>query len=770
MVSPITRKGSRVKRTKPSKSSNASPSPGPWLARRLVDHRVSIVFLWLAAIVTFVPLANGLENSLAKTALGANGNSVRVTEILREKFGSPFAETALLVADGIPDPRTTAGDRVLRTIDKAVSQVSGVSETLSFLDGQDAFLIGDHGQGVLLIAGLDTKHDTADAIVLRLRQTTAALSAKLGHEAPSIRLNWTGETALNRDIRDVGRDDATTAELRTLPLTLAALIIVFGSVAAGLLPLATGMLAVPIALGGATLLTNLWPMSSLVVNVVTMIGLALSVDYSLLIVDRFREARAAGLSSGEASIASTIHAGGTVLMSGLTVAIGFAGLLAVPVTELRSIAIGGLLATMSAVLLATTLLPGLLYWFGGGLELGRIWPRRTSRNPGRFWPYWAQLVTTKPLVVLVLASLPVFFLALQANRLELGLPRGEWLPSTAESTRAAKSLQNMGRSEMVDTIRFVLVNPPTTKINDPDGWRALEKLTAALANDPRIERVTSLAGTAAGNRWGPDTIDHVPKSILRTLAAEDMSAALIEAVPSRSLQSYEVSRIVRELRAVDSEALTGLPGAKVLIGGQPAFQTEYEDAVTGSFAMVVALVLLGTLATLIVAFRSVMVPIKAVALNLLSVAAGFGAVVLVFQDGYGAGVLGLAEPTGAVFPVIPALVFCAVFGISMDYEVFLVARVAECRRFIPEERAAVAEGLKRTGRLITGAAAIMIAVFSAFMSGDFLVMKMLGFALAVTVLIDATVVRMAIGPALLTLAGRWNWWPGESAAAASLPN
>jgi RND superfamily putative drug exporter len=168
---------------------------------------------------------------------------------------------------------------------------------------------------------------------------------------------------------------------------------------------------------------------------------------------------------------------------------------------------------------------------------------------------------------------------------------------------------------------------------------------------------------------------------------------------------------------------------------------------------------------LIVCFRSVLIPLKAVALNLLSVAAGFGAVVLVFQDGFAAGLLGLDEPLGAIFPVIPALVFCAVFGLSMDYELFLVTRVAELRRAGLSERESVAQALAGTGRVITGAAAVMIFVFAAFALGDFLLIRILGFALAATVLVDATLVRLAIGPALLVLAGRWNWWPGVRAPA-----
>jgi RND superfamily putative drug exporter len=211
--------------------------------------------------------------------------------------------------------------------------------------------------------------------------------------------------------------------------------------------------------------------------------------------------------------------------------------------------------------------------------------------------------------------------------------------------------------------------------------------------------------------------------------------------------------------------VTGVPGARLRVGGLPAFNADYEDAVAGRFGWIGGLIVLGTLVALAVGFRSVLVPLKAIALNLLSVAGSFGALVLVFQDGYGVRWLGLPGPIDGVFPLVPVLVFCTVFGLSLDYEVFLVSRVAEGRRQGLTEEAALAEGLARTAGLITSAAAVMVAVFAAFTFGGFVLMKMLGFALAVAVLLDATVIRMAVGPALLRLAGRWNWWPGDRGTA-----
>jgi RND superfamily putative drug exporter len=318
----------------------------------------------------------------------------------------------------------------------------------------------------------------------------------------------------------------------------------------------------------------------------------------------------------------------------------------------------------------------------------------------------------------------------------------------------------MERSGIVQTVRLVLELPEETSALSREGWEAARRLEETLARDPRVARVQSLR-TLAGDR--ADDLAFVslfPAEAKRTFLSAEGEASLVEVVPAECLEPPDVVRLVRELRAADAGALSGLPGARLRVGGLPAFNADYEDAVSGRGRHAGALVLLATLLSLFVAFRSVVVPLKAVALNLLAVAGALGAMVLVFQDGHGARFLGLEGPLDGVFPIVPVLAFCTVFGLSMDYEVFLLARVREARRAGLDEEAALVEGLTRTAGLITSAAAIMIAVFAAFMLGSFVLVKMLGFALAVAVFLDATVIRLAIGPALLSLAGRWNWWPG----------
>ncbi|HMG18455.1 MAG TPA: MMPL family transporter, partial [Gemmatimonadales bacterium] len=374
-------------------------------------------------------------------------------------------------------------------------------------------------------------------------------------------------------------------------------------------------------------------------------------------------------------------------------------------------------------------------------------------------------IVTRPLRVLVVAAVPIVLLAWQGLRLRTGLPRGggtEWLPSGLEATTGLHDLEAMGRRGVVQTMHVLMLLPAGADVLTPVGWTAVRRMRELLSADARIASVHSFNSFATDRPLSRLTLFMTPRTAWRPFLSEDRRAVLLHAVPIESVDEIALAALVRRLRALDADQFTGIPGARIVVGGLPAARTDYVDAVSGQFGTVAMLVLLGTCVALFVGLRSLLVPLKAIALNLLAVGCGFGAVVLVFQDGWGLGLFGLQEPLETVFPILPTIVFCTVFGLSMDYEVFLVSRVAEARRHGMDDRAAIVAGLATTGPVITSAAAIMVTVFGAFMMGKFLLIQMLGLALAVAVFIDATLIRSAVGPALLTLAGRWNWWPGRT--------
>lgn len=729
-------------------------------ASLVVHHRGLVVACWAGALALLVPHAVGVERLLETAARVEKSESALVEAELVSRFGAPYANYALLVLRGAPPPSAPNGRELIDRVASAVAAVPGVVAVRGHQDTRDTLFVGRAAAGTFVVVGLDARAERPDAIVPRLRAATTALAGQLAAQFPTLELRWTGETVLNADLRQASAASARAAERRALPLTLVLLVAAFGTLVAAGVPVLSGALVIGLALGVAGLLSARWPLSILLQSFVSMIGLGLGIDYALLSVTRFREALAATGRPTEAAAITVRSAGHTILLSGLAVAVGFMPLLAMPLSELRSVAVGGLLATGFAMLVAVSLLPALLACLGHRIERGRLWLPRAST--GDRWRAWGRWVTAHPVAVLVVAGVPLGLLAWPATRMRTGLPRGDnWLPAHLESVVALRDLEEMGRGAVLQTVRVVLELPDRTNALSPAGWSSARRLHAWLLRDPRIAGVLSFSAFDRERPMSRLALFILPAAVRRSYLADDHRAVLLDAVPREGTDSRELIRLVRELRAVDPATVTGLSGASLRIGGLPALRADYDDAIGHRFRVVVALVLGGTLVALFVGFRSVLIPLKAVLLNLISVAAGFGAVVLVFQDGHGAGLVGLAAPLDAVFTIVPTLVFCTVFGLSMDYEVFLVARVAEARRGGLGEHAAIAEGLARTGPVITSAAAVMVAVFAAFTLGDFLVMQILGLALAVSVAVDATVVRVAIGPALLALAGRWNWWPGR---------
>lgn len=746
------------------------------LAGAIVRRRGIVALVWSVACLTLLPTARRIESRLRVAARVDGSESAAVDEQLAQRFHSPFAHSVVLVASGIPSPLEPRGAETLRGLVDSLRAVPGVTRVFSYLDGREPLFVGsgEHGSdGTFLLIGLEEQR-APDLLLDSLRRATTRIANAMRRDYPSVALRWTGEVALNTDLRRVSADGARRAESRALPLTFALLLVAFGAVAAALLPVAGALLSIGVTLGIAAFVAVHWSLSILLQNVVSMIGLGLGIDYSLLIVQRFRytaigrqgiaDAEQEATHWSEVAREALRTAGPTILLSGTAVAIGFSALAVVPVNELRSVAVGGLIVTVVSMLVATTLLPGVLAALGRRVDLGRL--PLVRRRGDIDWSRWAAFVTRHPGRVLLVAGLPVALLAWQARRLDTIQPRSDWLPKQVESAIALHTLETMGRSAVVQTVRLTLELPPGTSAVDDSGWTATARLARQLVADSAVDRVRSLPGLLAplaGTLPRDLLLAELPDGVRRTFVSRDGRLALLEVIPREGTSPAGLAALVRRIRAAEPPLVTRTGRAWIRVGGLPALNIDYEEAVAGRrrFTQVVGLVVVATFVVLAVGFRSVLVPLKAIVLNLAAVTGAFGAVTLVFQDGHGASLLGLSGPLGGIFPAIPVLVFCVVFGLSMDYEVFLVARVREARLAGRGERGAIADGLAHTGRLITSAAAIMIVVFGAFMAGDFLLMKMLGFALAVSVLLDATVMRLAVSPALLALAGRWNWWPGD---------
>jgi len=724
----------------------------------------------LVAVLALLPFSFHAERHL-ETATRIEGSEAgRVPQELATRFRSPFVDRVVLVIQGLPPADSEEGEQALATIEERLKNEPGVSGVVSRLDFRDPIFLGKGG-GTFILVGLTSTEGPVESLVPKLHELANSLQNQLRGRYPKVKLELTGETPLNFDIRKASADDVQHAESLVIPGTLALLLVAFGSLVAALIPVAIGQLAIASALAIAGFLALRWHLSILVQNLSTMLGLGLGIDYALLMVSRFREAIAAQPDGLRASVIAARQAGRTLLISAATVAIGFLALLTVPISEVRSIGLAGVLVAGMSVLLANTLVPALLAVLGQRINAGRVpliasWDQHRAARTANRWRRWGEVIVAHPWLAIFLAGAPLLVLASQAARLDTNVPRGDWLPSQAESVRALHTLEHMDQVGIVYSLRVILELPTDSIAQTDAGWNALDRFSKRLASDPRSGRVISLTTIAESDRSG---LSNLSRETHRTFLSRDGRAALIEILPATSVSLNDQVNWVRELRKTGAAALTGVPGATLRIGGIPALTADYQTIVLDRFASVMALVVGGTLMALLGGFRSLFAAVKAIVLNLLSVAASFGALVLVFQDGHGSRMLGVPEGTVSIFPIVPIVAFAIVFGLSMDYEVFLVARVLEARRSGLSELEAIPEGIARTAGLITSAAAIMIVVFAAFTFGNFLVVKMIGFTLAVAVFIDATLVRIVIGPALLRVAGDWNWWPGGLAAARGAP-
>jgi RND superfamily putative drug exporter len=721
---------------------------------------------WVSGLVLFatlalLPYSFHAERRLETATRVEGSQDALVRQELSTGFRSPFVDQVVVVLQGLPPVNTDAGSKALETVVDGLKDAPGVSGVLSYLDARDAIFVGQGG-GTFVLLGLSNTQGPVESLVPVLRRLDSSLQQQLRREYPQATLQLTGEIPLNFDIRKASADDVNHGESLVIPATLVLLLIAFGSIVAAAIPLAVGQLAIATTLAITGFLAQRWHLSILVQNLATMLGLGLGIDYALLMISRFREAIAAGCDGPAASLIAARHAGRTLLISASTVAIGFLALLTVPISEIRSIGVAGCLVAGMCVLLTNTLVPSVLSLLGRRIDLGCL-PFRPrldtshAASAGKRWRRWGSRIVAHPWWALLLAGAPLLLLAWQVRLLDTSLPRGDWLPPSAESVQALHALEQMDRGGVVESLR-VLVTLPGESVGGSDaGWNAVARLTNRLAQDPRAERVVSITSIAQGSRAN---LSELPRETHRTFLSSDGHAALVEVLPAGSVTLRQQVTWVREIRRIGAAALTGDNSAMLMVGGIPALNADYETIIRQRFPSVMALVIGGTLLALLCGFRSIIVAVKAIALNLVSVAASFGALVIVFQNGYGSRWLGVPQGTGSIFPLVPIVAFAIVFGLSMDYEVFLVARVLEARRSGLSEIDAIPEGLARTAGLITSAAAIMIVVFAAFTFGSFLVVKMIGFTLAVAVLIDATLVRMVIGPALLRIAGDWNWWPG----------
>jgi putative drug exporter of the RND superfamily len=603
------------------------------------------------------------------------------------------------------------------------------------------------------LIGRDGTH--ALALVSTTAATKQYASVRALVHSDTLDIFATGDTAINHDFDRTLQADLQRAELVSLPLTLLLLLLVFGTFVAALLPLGVGVLAVMGGLGGVFLLAHLTNVSQYALNIVTLIGLGVAIDYSLFIVNRFREELERGATTEEALARTLATTGRAIAFSGLTVAVGLSGLLFYRGTFLSSMGMAGAIVVAFAVLYGLTFLPALLALLGPRVNRGRL-PFIRPATHSRLWHRIATGVMRRPVIVLVPTL--ILILAIGAPFLRLRLANGDitLLPAHIESRQGYDLLRTQFPREDQSQLDVVVQYPGGSPLA-PERVGALYDLSQRLGAIPGVLRVDSIVNLdpsldkAAYQRLyapGGNPPAAAQDAITRTIGPQIVTLTLSSALPASSDAARAIVRQVRTQRTVAD--------GQLLVSGATATDIDTIAQIRADTPAALLFVMVATYLVLFLLLGSVVLPLKAVLMNLLSITASFGALVWVFQEGHLSGLLHFTP--APLDPSVPVLLFCIVFGLSMDYEVLLLSRIQEEYRRTGENTHAVAAGLERSGRLITGAAAIMVGVFAAFGLADVVIIKSIGLGMALAVALDATIVRALIVPATMRLLGDRNWW------------
>ena len=567
----------------------------------------------------------------------------------------------------------------------------------------------------------------------------------------------TGGVPINDSFNKTLNSDLQRAEYVALPVTLLMLLLIFASVIAALLPLSVGLLTIVGGVAGTLLLARVTDVSQYALNVVTLIGLAVAIDYSLFIVNRFRDELAAGASREDAIAITMSTAGRAITFSGITVAIGLSAMLFFQGTFLASMGAAGAIVVGIAVAYGLTFLPALLSVLGPRVDRWRIpyLGRRKPEGTGA-WHAMAVWVMSRPWVVLVPALVLLVFAGSPFLQLRLAQSDVDALPPSNTARQGYDTLIRDFPGQDQTTIQAVVYYPDSIALTSSHVGDIYD-LSHRLASLPNVLRVTSIVDADSNltkadyQRLYSGSPDQLPAALQQAvLTSTGKHLVMLNIVTNAQYTSDAARSLVRAIRADQ------VPGGQVLATGETAFDLDIVNFILERTPTAVGAVLLVTYIVLFLLTGSVVLPLKAVITNLFSISASFGALVFVFQQGHFADLLGFTPQS--IDPSIPVILFSIVFGMSMDYEVLLISRIQEEYKRTGDNQRGVALGLEKSGRLITGAAAIMVAVFLAFGSADVMIIKSIGVGLAIAIAIDATVVRILIVPAIMRILGPANWW------------
>jgi len=728
----------------------------------------------VALIAVVVAVASTTLASQASSALSSGGwldadsESAAVSARLDTEFGAGKSSVIALFRAATPgaDATSPAFQGAIAASIAGLAAVPEVTGVIGYAETGDPRFISTAGDAAYIVVQLDVTDEESVEVVDAIR---AGIVPPAGYG-----YQLTGYGPITKDSAEQSERDLQKAELVSLPVVALVLVLVFASLIAAGMPLLVAGLAIPSSLALVYLVAQQIEMSIFVLNIATMLGLALAIDYSLFIVSRFREELRRGRSVGDAVERSVATAGKAVVFSGIAVAIGLSGLLLFEAPAIRSIGLAGALVVFCSVVFALTFLPAVLgmlghrvnAWSLAGLR-HRIRPLADGVEPARTarWERVAHAVMRRPVAFLVPTLAVLLIAGSPFLRLEQGVPGAEIYPPGVESRDAYVALQTeFSPGETTPIIVLADVQGSPTSLENiraldayaaqVDGLEGIDRVESPFAiRDPATgalltpEQVAALYALPAGQR--PAGIEALLAQYVRG------STVRLDAISPLPPSRPEATSLIPEIRAIEPAA-----GITTDVGGSAAIGHDFLVSQAERAPYAVGLTLFASGAILFLLFGSVVLPLKAVLMTLLSITASFGAMVWIFQEGHLSNLLNF-EPLGYTIAGNPIIMFSVIFGLSMDYEVLLLSRIQEAYRRTGDNTASVAEGLAKTAGVITGAALIMVSVFAAFALAEVITIKSIGVGMAIAVLVDATIIRVLLVPATMRLMGKWNWWaPG----------
>jgi len=690
------------------------------LTRWVLAHKKIVVAAWLVLTVAGMAAAGPASNALKPEFSVPDKEGWETNVAIQQRYrGTGGDSSPLLPVVKLPAGRSVQSPAVRRDLEKVDTRLRAAlpqSRVASYASTGDSAFVSRDGRTTFALVYPPPGKDSAFGENPEAEK--AARAALRGATVAGAPVHLTGFDALSADSGGGGQGPGVLAEAVIGGLgALAVLTFVFASFLA-FIPLLMAIVSILTTFLLLLGLTQVASVSPIVQFLIALIGLGVAIDYSLIVVSRWREERAHGRSGDEAVQRAMETAGRAVLFSGITVAIGLLALVALPLPFLRSMGYGGMLIPLVSTIVAITLLPVVLAKVGHRLD----WPhRRTDDKASRAWTRWAEAVSRRRWIAAAAGIAVIVALAAAAGDLQLGTSDADTVARSGDAKTGLVALEKSGIGEGALLPHEVLVDRPT----DP------RKVAAAL------DGVDGVHGAVAPQQpeW------------------RRAGTALVEAIPTPDSGTGEGGATLDRVREAAHAA-----GPGVRVGGQPASNADFVDAVYGSFPIMIALIAISTFVLLARAFRSLLLPLKAIVLNILSVGAAWGVLVLVWQKGYGSEAIWGIQATGSIPSWMPLMVFAFLFGLSMDYEVFILSRMREEYDRTGSTETAVVRGIGRTGRLVTSAALILFLAFMSMASGPETDVRMMATGLAAGILLDATIIRALIVPAVISLMGRWNWW------------